>query len=190
MAFTMQPPPTFPPTDPPPTGVVADSDFITLLLSRKRRLTDRLEALPQSRPPHKAPRGIARLAKRSCGKAAVVSTETAGGTAAAAAEPIRIPSADWDKQWSFEIGELRTKPREPKARRVKRKDVAARVISTLAQKEGEEESELEEGTAAGEDEVDVVVDEEDDEEEPGDYTMSYFDNGEEEPNDDTEREDE
>lgn len=102
----------------------------------------------------------------------------------------RITSGDWDKQWSFEINELRTKPREQKARGFKRKEAAAAVISILAATEGDDSDEAEEEGVNPEDADDLVGEEEEEEEEPGDYTNSYFDNGEEELNEETEREDE
>lgn len=116
--------------------------------------------------------------------------ETPGNksSAASAAVPSRISSADWDKQWSFDVNELRTRPREPKSGRgPKRKEVVEAVISTLAT--NEEESD-EDAVDEVEETEEVLGDEEDEEEEPGDYTSSYFDNGEEEPDEESGRDDE
>jgi hypothetical protein len=126
-----------------------------------------------------APTGTSSGAGPAVDGAAASAPGSGGGVCVA---PARTKLADWDKQWSFEINELRTKPREPKSGRgVTRKDAAAAVMSTLG-KDGEEEEELEDDPANVDELEEPLVDEEEEEEEPGDYTSSYFDNGEEETN--------
>lgn len=175
-------------------------------------MIEKLEELPQCRPPQKIPRGMDRLMERyferrdpgtsaSKASAAVAPTATSGTTSGAAvtatstttssSEPTGAQALPWDKGWSYDISELRARAKEPKsARALKRKEAAAKVLKALKDKKDDDEMEPDadadgdaesgEEKGEGEDEDDeLTLDDDDEEEEPGDYTNSYFDNGEE-----------